>query len=225
MTDQFERTKQYRARGCRGGAYRKGRIQRSASYNIRRDQERRSHLDASAQQENDPYRLNRHHTSYHHHHHRNYHHHNHRHRNQNYHGRQHPNYYMKKESSDAKSRTLSILPDGEEFHLGGDKPTYPSDDVVGTAAADKTDPSPKVLAPILLYKSSDSADAAPLAKSTEVSQTAVIAPVSKTVSKHAAKESGAAAIKKQAARNFSFFALSPSSFLTGKRTTNGHSFF
>jgi hypothetical protein len=224
---QFERKKQYRARGCRGGAYRKGRTQRSASYNMRSDQERRGRLDdASAHQENDPYHPNRHHTSYYPRH-NNYHHrHQHHHRNQNYHGRPHPSNFIKKEPSDhshdAKFRTLSILPDGEDVHLEGDEPTCPSDDVVATTAADdKADSSPNVLAPILPNKSSDSTAAAPLAESTVVPQTAVMAPISKNV----AKESGVAVITKQAACNFSFFALSPSSFLTGKKAKNGHSYF
>lgn len=216
---QFERKKQYRARGCRGGAYRKGRTQRSASYNMRRDQERRSNLDASAHQENDPLRLNRHH-SYH----RNFrNHHHHHHRSQQYYGRRpHPSNLIKKESSercrDAKSRTLSILPSGEDIHSESDEASCPSDNVVRNTTSDKTNPSsPEVSVPILPSSSSDSAVVAPLAELTTVPKSAVIAPISKVD-----RES---VVTKQAAYNFSFFALSPSSFLSGKKTKNGHSYF
>ncbi|KAL7445037.1 hypothetical protein ACHAXM_009728 [Skeletonema potamos] len=222
----FERKKQYRARGCRGGAYRKGRTQRSASYNMRRDQERRGRVDdASAhQEENDPRHLNRHRTSYYNRHHNYYHRHHHHH--QNYHDRPHPSNFIKKKSSDhshnSKFRTLSILPDGEDIHLEDDEPTYPSDNLVGNdAGADKADSSPNVLTPILPSKSSDITAAAPIAESTAVPQTAVIAPISKKV----VQETVGAGITKQAACSFSFFALSPSSFLTGKKTKNVHSYF
>ena len=233
---QFERKKQYRARGCRGGAYRKGRTQRSASYNMRRDQVRRGQLDASAHQENDPHRLNRHHTSYHHNHHNHNHHnhnhhnrnqrnhHPHHHRNQHYHGRRpHPSNFIKKESSDhshdPKSRTLSILPSGENVQPEGDEATCPTDDdVVRTATSDKADPLPEVQAPILPNISSDSAASAPLPEPAVVPKSAVIAPISKVAKEHSI-------VTKQAVCNFSFFALSPSSFLTGKKAQNGRSYF
>ena len=224
---QFERKKQYRARGCRGGAYRKGRTQRSASYNMRRDQERRSNLDASAHQENDPHRLNRH-NSYHN---RSYRNHNHHyHRNQHYHGRRpHTRSFTKKESSeryhDAKSRTLSILPSGEDIHSESDEVSCPSDDVVcnttsdkANTTSDKTKLSPTVSVPILPSSSSDSTVAAPLADRMVVAKSTVIGPIAKVV-----KESGV--VSKQAAYNFSFFALSPSSFLSGKKAKNGSSYF
>mmetsp|Transcript_7945 Transcript_7945/g.11831 ORF Transcript_7945/g.11831 Transcript_7945/m.11831 type:complete len:255 (+) Transcript_7945:80-844(+) len=228
---QFERKKQYRARGCRGGAYRKGRTQRSASYNMRRDQERRGQLDTSAHQENDPHRLNRHHTSYHHNHHNHNHHnrnhrnhHHHHHRNQHYHGRRpHPSNFIKKESSDhshdAKSRTLSILPSGEDVQPEGDEATCPTDvDAVRTATSDKTDQLPDVQAPILPSSSSDSAASAPLPEPAVAPKSAVIAPISKVAKEHSI-------VTKQAVCNFSFFALSPSSFLTGKKAQNGRSYF
>ncbi len=216
---QFERKKQYRARGCRGGAYRKGRTQRSASYNMRRDQERRSNLDASAHQENDPHRVNRNHTSsYHHHNHNNRNYRNH-HRNQKYHGRRpHPNNnFIKKESSerchDAKSRTMSILPSGEDFHTESDEASCTSDIVVKTAT-DKTNPSPEVLAPILPSSSSESTAAAPLAEPVVVPKSTVIGPPPKVSQE---------VVTKQAACNFSFFALSPGSFLSGKKAKSRRS--
>ena len=237
----------YRARGCRGGAYRKGRTYRSKSYNMRRDQERKvfhhnhdyHHQNAYQHQENDPQRINRRHSppryhqrQYHrnHYHHHNYHHNNyhHNHPGQNYHGRTHPSNFKKDDSANyshesSRSRTLSILPSGNVLPDGDDiidddtyEPTL-SDDSDGTSIADKQQlhPSPSVLKPILPTDGLDSvshpAAEFSTAETTKASRT-VIAPLSNV----AVKESG----EIQALNNFSFFALSPSSFLRGKKTTS-----
>lgn len=197
----------YRARGCRGGANHKGRG-RSESYNMRRDKKRNNHhhynhhLDASSYQENDPHRLNRRQSTkddY-----RNFHRHRNYQRNESYRGRIHPSNFINKqttnESHDEKSRRLSILPDSVELDgFGGNEPTFPCDDG-GATAADKAEID---LSPIssLPKKGPES-----VANSAEGPLIAVVAPISI-----------------EAKEYFSFFALSPSSFLTGKKASNGHS--
>ena len=110
-----------------------------------------------------------------------------------------------------------VLPDGDDII---DDDTYEptlSDDSDGTSIADKqSDPSQSVLKPILPTNGLDSVSIPAAGFSTaepaNAAQT-VIAPLSNVY----VKDSG----ENQAANNnFSFFCLSPSSFLRGKKTTS-----
>ncbi len=111
---------------------------------------------------------------------------------------------------------MSILPSGEDFHPESDEASCTSDNVVRTTTSDKTKPSPEVLAPILPSSSSDSDVANSLPEPAVAPKSAVIGPISKVSQE---------VVTKQAACNFSFFALSPSSFLSGKKAKNGRSYF